>query len=197
MTNTNDFRKYSYQSDPSALISSFNYTRATAAPRIRPEVEPQRNNLRVREEKGLKSREQLRREEKASFRKVLRIAVVAVFCLGLIALVINSFALKNQLTREIARTETAVANANSEYISLESQLNSLVSISMIDKYAVEKLGMTKVRSSQIQYMDVNEFKENREAELKKEKAQQQKAKEKQAKESKRKNAQSSKKSGNN
>ena len=46
-------------------------------------------------------------------------------------------------SREIAKQETAIANAESEYISLESELNSLVSISMIDKYAVEKLGMKK------------------------------------------------------
>ena len=103
--------------------------------------------------------------EKSARTKALKITACAVICMLMIGAVLNSLAVKNQLTREIAKKEIAIANAQSEYISLESQLNSLVSISMIDKYAVEELGMTKVRSNQIQYMDVSEFKAEREAAL--------------------------------
>ena len=98
---------------------------------------------------------------------MLRIIAVALLCFFMVGIVINSFALKNQLTREIASQEIAVANAQSEYISLQAELNSLVSISMIDKYAVEELGMTKVKSNQIQYMDVEAFKAKREQSLSK------------------------------
>ncbi len=38
-----------------------------------------------------------------------------------------------------------------------------MSMSMIDKYAVDKLGMSKVQSNQIRYIDVSQFKEDRKA----------------------------------
>lgn len=167
MTNTNDFRKYSYQYDTANLISSFNYTRGSHAPKVRPEYDEPVRKLRVREAKGIKSQNQLEREQKRSARSVIRIIFAAVACLLLIGTVLNSFAVKNQLTRELASKQTEIANAESEYISLQSQLNSMFSVSMIDKYAVEKLGMSKVRQGQVQYMDVNEFvKEAQKAEAK-------------------------------
>ncbi len=165
MTNTNDFRRYSYQNDPTTLINSFSYTRGSQAPKVQPQPRERERDLKVRQGKGVKSRAELQSEQKAARAFMLRIAACAVICFLMIGLVINSLAVKNQLTRQIARQETAIANAESEYISLQSQLNALVSISMIDQYAVEKLGMTKVRSNQIQYMDVSEFKAQREKAL--------------------------------
>ena len=165
MTNTNDFRKYSYATDTNSLISSFNYTRGSQAPKRVPSTQEQERELKLREGGGVKSREQLHKEQRASRALTIKVAAVAVVCLLLIGAVLNSFAVKNQLTREIAKKEIAIANAESEYISLESKLNSLVSMSMIDKYAVEELGMTKVRSNQIQYMDVSEYKAARELSL--------------------------------
>ncbi|MBQ3903716.1 MAG: hypothetical protein II744_01965 [Eubacterium sp.] len=167
MTNTNDFRRYSYQNDPATLISAFTYTRGSQAPKVRPQPEERENEIRVREGKGIKSKTELRADQKKSFLMMLRIIAVALLCFFMVGIVINSFALKNQLTREIASQEIAVANAQSEYISLQAELNSLVSISMIDKYAVEELGMTKVKSNQIQYMDVEAFKAKREQSLSK------------------------------
>ena len=162
MTNTNDFRKYtSYQPDPIELINSFSYTRGAHAPKIRPEVQEPERDFRVRSAKGVKSNAQLIQEQKASRAGVIKIAVAAVICLVMIGLVINSLAIKNQLTRQIAAKETAIANAQSENISLESELEALVSINMIDKYAVEKLGMSKVSSSQVEYVDVEEYKAER------------------------------------
>ncbi len=166
MTNTNDFRKYSYQNDPATLISAFTYTRGSHAPARQPRRERERE-LKVREGKGIKSKTELRADQKQATRSMVRVAAVALIAFVMICLVLNSFALKNQLTREIASREVEVANAQSEYISLQAELNSLVSISMIDKYAVEKLGMTKVKSNQIQYIDVDAFKTKREKELSK------------------------------
>ncbi|MBQ9531466.1 MAG: hypothetical protein IJR70_05290 [Eubacterium sp.] len=160
MTNTNDFRQYSYSSDTSYLIESFSYNRGSHAPKLRPEEDPK---LKLREGKSkLKSKTQLRKEQKLSFRKAAAVVSVAVICLLLIAFALHSFALKNELTRDIQKTQTSIANANSEHISLESQLDALVSISTIDKYAVEKLHMSKVKSNQIKYISVDEFKTERE-----------------------------------
>ena len=157
MTNTNDFRQYSYQYDTAKLISSFNYTRGSHAPKVKPEYEEPERKLRVKEAKGIKSKPQLLHEQRVSRRKVIQIFAAAVLFISMIGLVLNSFVVKNQLTREIARQETAIANAQSEHISLQSQLNIMYSVSMIDKYAVGKLGMSKVRQGQIQYIDVDSY----------------------------------------
>ncbi len=165
MTDTRDYRRYTSYSASSNLINSFDFDRNAAA-KARPSRKPvEKPRAKLRDGEGIKSRQQLRKEERLSVAAIIRIAAASLVCLALIGAVLHSFALKNQLTRENSRMETAIANAQSEYISLESKLNSLVSISMIDKYAVEQLGMSKVHSNQIQYMDVNEYKEARVAAL--------------------------------
>jgi cell division protein FtsL len=169
VTNTNDFRRYSYQSDTAYLIDSFDFSRGSQAPKLRPQDKPA-EKLKVRENQQLKSRSELKREQKNAFAKAVRIAAVAVISLVMIALVLHSMALKNELTREITAKQTSIANAESEYISLQSELNSLVSMSMIDKYAVEELGMTKMRSNQIQYMNVDAYKTARQKAAEKKKA---------------------------
>ena len=163
MTNTNDFRQYSFSSDTSYLIDSFSYSRASHAPKLRPEEDPK---LKLREGKTkLKTKSQLKKEQKLGFTKAVAVISVAVICLLLIAFALHSFALKNELTRDIQKTQTNIANANSEHISLESQLDALYSISAIDKYAVEELHMSKVKSNQIKYISVDEYKNFREKEL--------------------------------
>ena len=159
MTNTNDFRKYSYSSDTTYLIESFSLSRGSQAPKLKPEED---RSLKVRKGGKKKTGKQLKTEQMAAFKKSAVVVSVAVISLLMIALALHSFALKNELTRQIQTTQTSIANANSEYISLESQLDALVSISTIDKYAVEELGMTKVKSNQIRYINVDEFKSFRE-----------------------------------
>ena len=183
MTNANDFRRYSYQYDTSYLISSFDVSRGSQAPKLRPQDKPS-ENLKLRENQKMKSKSQLVKEQKSALVKAFRIAAVAVISLAVLCLVLHSFALKNELTREISSKQTEIANAQSEYISLESQLNSLVSMSMIDKYAVEELGMTKVRSNQIQYMNVDEYKTARKKAAEKKKAEAEKKAQQQAEKTK-------------
>ena len=160
MTNTNDFRRYSYRNDTSYLIGSFDISRGSQAPKIRPESAPERE-LKVHENKKVKSKSQIKAEQRIAFNKAVRIAVIAVVCLSMVGLLLNSMATKNELTREISQKQTQIANAKSENISLQSELDAMVSVSMIDEYAVDKLGMSKVKSNQIQYMDVSQFKAER------------------------------------
>lgn len=163
MTNTNDFRRYSYSNDPSYLINQFDFqrsSRTSVAPKYAPETET-RSTLKLHENTKRKSKTQLLSEQKKALVKSLKVIGVAVLCLAMIGLVINSFVVKNELTKQIAQQEVNIANAQSENISLQSKLDSLVSISMIDEYAVNQLGMTKVKSNQIQYMDVDEYKVQR------------------------------------
>jgi len=169
VTNTNDFRRYSYQSDTAYLIDSFDFSRGSQAPKLRPQEKPA-EKLRVRENERLKSRSELKKEQKSAFRHAVRVVGVAVLSLAMICLVLHSLALKNELTKEISAKQTEIANAQSEFISLQSELNSLVSMSMIDKYAVEELGMTKMKSNQIQYVNVAEYKVQHKKAVQKKKA---------------------------
>ncbi len=77
--------------------------------------------------------------------------------------VLHTYAVRNELTHEISNLQTELSVAESENTRINSELNSLVSMSMIDKYAVDKLGMSKVQSNQIRYIDVSQFKEDRKA----------------------------------
>lgn len=174
MTNTNDFRRFNYQSESDYLINSFDFSRGSQATKLRPLEEPEGTSLKLHNNKRIKSRSQLKKEQNASFLKAAKVIGVAVLCLAMIGMVLHSQAQKNELTKEISAKQTAIANAQSEYISLESELNALVSMSSIDKYAVEKLGMTKRTSGQIQYMNVDRFRAAQKKVAAKEKAAQEK-----------------------
>ena len=156
MTNSNDFRRYSYSADPTYLISQFDYQRGSQAPKVKPVARPKKG-FKVRENASVKTKNELVAEQRQSRKAMVIIGAVAVVCLIMVGLVINSLAVKNQLTKDIAKQEVAIANAQSENISLQSRLDALVSMSMIDEYAVDELGMTKVKSNQIQYVDVDDF----------------------------------------
>lgn len=166
MTNSNDFRKFSYTNDTSYLINQFDFQRGSQAPRVKPDVQPT-PDFKVRENTRFKSKSEIKHEQKAAFRNASMILMISVVCVAMVAGVLKTFALKNELTREIASRQVSISNAVSENISLQSELDSLVSMSMIDKYAVEEFGMTKVKSNQIQYIDVNEYKAQREAQINK------------------------------
>ena len=77
--------------------------------------------------------------------------------------VVFTYAKKNELTREISRLKTNIAVAQSENISLNAELEAMVSVSQIDAYAVEKLGMVKVDPSQIKYIDSKQYMAERNA----------------------------------
>lgn len=161
MTNTNDFRRYSYQSDTSYLLNGFDISRSSAAPKRKPtpSTEEERT-LKLHENDSVKSAQQLDSEAKRAFKQNIALILIATLVIGFVALTLHSFALKNELTREISSVKTDISNAQSENISLQSQLDAMVSISMIDDYAVNNLHMTKMKSNQIQYMDVNQYKQD-------------------------------------
>ena len=160
MTNTGDFRRYSYSADTSYAIQAFDVHRSSAAPSYIPETAPGRN-LKVRENSKKKSRSQLAAEQRAGFAMVLKICIAAVLSMAMLFGILYNNAKKNELTHEIAALQTELSVAQSENTRLNSELDSMVSMSMIDQYAVEKLGMTKMKSNQIRYIDVSQYKEKR------------------------------------
>ena len=103
---------------------------------------------------------QIKHEQALCAKSAVALILTAVIVIGFVGLTLYSFAVKNELTREISSAKVNIANAQSENISLQSELDTMVSISMIDDYAVNKLHMTKMKSNQIQYMDVNQYKQD-------------------------------------
>lgn len=158
MTNTGDFRRYSYSTDASYALKAFDLQRSSAAPAYTPE---KKRDLKVRENKDRKSKSQLRYEEKAARALGLKFLAVASLSFVMLAGILGVNAKKNELIHEISSLETQLSISQSEGTRLSSELDALVSVSMIDRYAVENLGMTKVKSNQIRYIDVNEYKEGR------------------------------------
>lgn len=160
MTNTGDFRRYSFSSDTAYAIKAFDNSRSSAAPAYVPEP---KKDFKVREKSRKKSKAQLIHEQRLGIKKAVKTAAVSLLCFSMLFGVIYTYAQKNELTHEIASLENDLAISQSENTRLNSELDSLVSMSMIDQYAVEKLGMTKMKSNQIKYIDISEYKQKRQA----------------------------------
>ena len=150
MTNTGDFRRYSYSTEAAYAVQAFNYQRTSAAPSY---VPTPKKDFKVRERSQRKSKAQLLHEQKLSLKKAL--------CLTMLFAVLYTNAKTNELTHEISDLQKNLSVSQSENTRLNSELDSLVSMNMIDQYAVEKLGMTKMKSNQIKYIDVSQYKQKR------------------------------------
>lgn len=160
MTNTGDFRRYSYSTDASYALKAFDLQRSSAVASYAPA--PQRKKeLKVRENNKQKSYNQLVHEQRIGLVRIVKIIAVSLLSLSMLFGVLYTYAQKNELTHEISQLETQLAVSKSENTRLNSELDSLVSMSMIDEYAVEKLGMTKMKSNQMRYIDVSQYKEKR------------------------------------
>lgn len=156
MTNTGDFRRYSYQSDASYALKNFDVSRSSAAPSYRPQSQ---RDLRVRENAGRKSKAVLLKEQKEAAVKALVIFVTSLAVIGMFFGVLHTYAAKNELNHAIADLQEELSVAESENTRINSELNAMVSMNKIDQYAVEKLGMSKIQPGQMRYINVSEFKE--------------------------------------
>lgn len=164
MTNATDFRRYSYSVNTSSALEAFNVTRSVAAPA--PETRRQHKKMfTVIPNTVKKTRKELVKEQKIAFRQVAVILTVTVLALSMLFGVVFTFVQKSELTHNIAKAKSQIAIAESENISLNSELEAMVSMSQIDRYAVEQLGMIKLQSNQIRYIDTSKYKEERNASL--------------------------------
>lgn len=158
MTNATDFRRYSYDADTAYALNAFNATRSASAPEIKPQ---RRRMFTVSPNTKRKSKTQLVLEQKTAFKQALVIITTAVLALSMLLGVVFTFVQKSELTHSIARAKSDIAIAESANVSLNAELEAMVSMSQIDRYAVEELGMVKLQSNQIRYIDTSEFKEAR------------------------------------
>ena len=160
MVQSNDFRRYSYSSDASYALGAFNQTRSAAAPKLRPDTG---RGLRLTPNSKRKSQKELQTEQRAAFVKMLSIFAIALFCVAMLSGVLFTYVQKNELNSSIRSIKNDIAIAKSENVSLNAELESMVSVSQIDAYAVENLGMTRLQSNQIKYIDTSEYKLQRAA----------------------------------
>ena len=75
----------------------------------------------------------------------------------MLSAVLFTYVQKNELTKSIAGIQQEISVAKSDNVSLNAELEALVSVSQIDSYALEKLGMTRLQSNQIRYIDTSEY----------------------------------------
>ena len=143
MTNSSDFRRYAYSADASYALEAFNAHRTAAAPAYQPPRRQRKRELRVHENTRLKSEQQLHAEGHMAAKQAAILVVSVLVTLGMLGGVLFTFAQKNKLNHEVASINRQISEAQSESTRLNSQLDALVSVEMIDQYAVEKLGMSK------------------------------------------------------
>ena len=153
MTNSSDFRRYAYSADASYALEAFNAHRTAAAPAYQPPRRQRKRELRVHE----KSEQQLHTEGRMAAKQAAILVVSVLVTLGMLGGVLFTFAQKNKLNHEVASINRQISEAQSESTRLNSQLDALVSVEMIDQYAVEKLGMSKMQSGQMRYVDVDAY----------------------------------------
>ncbi len=153
MTNANDFRNY-YPVSTSAAVEAFNLQRSSAAPEIDPKSG---KDLSVRQHTRKKSRDEIKAEQKAAFSRMAIAVATAVISVGMISAVLSTYVQKNELTKQISSIRSEITMAESDNISLNAQLESMASISQVEDYAVNNLGMVKLQTSQIVYIDTSEF----------------------------------------
>lgn len=154
MVNSNDFRRYSYDGDAAYALEAFNRTRSSAAPELPRRT---RKKLTLSPNTERKSKKQLIMEQRAARVSVIEIVVVVSLVIAMLSGVIFTYVQKNELTKSIAEIQQEISVAKSDNVSLNAELEALVSVSQIDSYALDKLGMTRLRSNQIEYIDTAEY----------------------------------------
>ena len=154
MVNNSDFRRYSYDGDAAYALKAFNRTRSSAAPEVR---RPARKKLTLSPNTERKSKAQLVKEQRAARVRVAEITIVVSLVLAMLSAVLFTYVQKNELTKSIAGIQQEISVAKRDNVSLNAELEALVSVSQIDSYALEKLGMTRLQSNQIRYIDTSEY----------------------------------------
>ena len=128
-------------------------SRSAAQPLRKEEQVQRKNNLKKIDSK---TSEQLRAEEFRSLKKSVAVLSFVLVLFAMVSLQISAGAKNYELMREIQKAEAALEIQQSENIRLNSALNGITGITVIDTYATDVLGMTKVENYQIECIDLSE-----------------------------------------
>lgn len=127
-------------------------TEGTAAPKKKFEEEKRSNIKKV----APKTKDELQAQERAGLKKSVALLVFVSIIFTFIAIQISAGAKNYQLARQIHRLEAELKVEKAENIRLNSELNGITGIAVIDTYATEILGMTRVENYQIECIDLSE-----------------------------------------
>ena len=125
-------------------------TTGSAAPKIKTQqkVEPYIVKSKPR------SRSELRREEKHTRLRALKVLAISAILLVLAGSLIYSRVMLFEVEEQTKALTTECNELESENIRLKSQVESMYSIGNISSYAEDKLGMIKKDSYQVNYFSV-------------------------------------------
>ncbi len=78
----------------------------------------------------------------------------AVLVLSIAGVILYSQMTLTRLTREVSQKEGQVEMLDSEYVSLKAQQDRTLSLSYIERYAQNTLGMVKMDANQMEYIEM-------------------------------------------
>lgn len=92
---------------------------------------------------------------RVSTKAIVKAAVLGTVILAmLVCMMLNNVKLVN-LSGDMTKLTTSLTNEKSEYVTLNMQLESRMSLKNVETNALTKLGMQKVQSYQIEYINMS------------------------------------------
>ena len=133
-------------------IENFEVSTSSAAPKIKSKPEEKSQLKKVEPI----TNEELHAEEMRGLRKSVALLCFVLVIFGIVSLQISAGAKNYRLMREIQSAQASLEIAQAENVRLNSELNGITSIAIIDTYATEVLGMAKAENYQIEYIDLSD-----------------------------------------
>lgn len=124
----------------------------SAAPKRSPAASPK---AAPRPKVVKKTRAQLRAEQRRSTAKTIEVLLVCAVMFSLVAFQIFSHVRADELDRELKSINSEISVLESENTRLNMQLDAIISLDKVDKYAQDVLGMVKVENYQVSYVDLS------------------------------------------
>ena len=148
MTQYNKYDSYKFEYFEPKTVST-----SSAAPKIKqqPKKAPQLKLL----QQPKPTKAQMQSEAKASAFQARKILAIACVIVVFMAMIIYSRVQLDEINREIKQIEKDIQITQSDTVRLKNTLNSVVSISNVEDYAVNVLGMVKIQDYQVVYVDLS------------------------------------------
>ena len=126
---------------------------AEAQPQQDPRQAPRKNNIiRIPQEHLIKTQKNRRRgKNRAAVRKVILMIIGA----GIALFMIFGWVRMAELTEQIENATQQLTEAESLYTQYQMRSDSQLSLTAVEKYATEKLGMAKAEQTQMEYIELS------------------------------------------
>lgn len=142
-----------YQGAEAYDFSLFEPRNESAARQIQPQYEPEEAKPQLRLLTGGKTQLDIQRKNKAS--KLISVILCCAVFFSLIVVSISGSVKGAELTSQINAKQTEIKNAQSENVRLSAAVDGMFSISNVETYATDVLGMKKMENYQIRYVDLS------------------------------------------